>query len=330
MTATPSVLDADMASRLVAIALSHVAREHPNVVASPKHLHPIFYGSYDWHSCVHSYWLLATLYRLFPHLKECDVIRALFDDALTPHKAKGERLYLEPATERGFERPYGWAWFLMLQAELMRHAGPQAQGWGPALEPLVKMFVKRFNDYLPKAIYPIRAGTHGNTAFALALVLEYAQSAKDEELVALVRAKARAWYGTDRDCQAWEPSGEDFLSPALVEAECMRRVLAPRAFKTWFARFLPGLAHKKPSALFEPVRVSDRSDGRIVHLDGLNLSRAWCWRSLAATLSTGDAVHKIAVRTAERHLEASLPHLTGDYMGEHWLASFALLALRVA
>ena len=195
------------------------------------------------------------------------------------------------------------------------------------MRPLAGDFIARFKTYLPKATYPNRAGTHGNTAFAAVLAQEYAATAKDERLAELIRATARGWYAKDADCQAWEPSGEDFLSPALIEAECMRRVLGTAAFRSWFARFLPQLAQRRPATLFAPAKVSDRSDGRIVHLDGLNLSRAWCWRRIAESLSRDDPVRRLAART-ERHLAASLPFIAGHYMGEHWLASFALLALR--
>jgi Protein of unknown function (DUF2891) len=325
-SASEHQLDASMASRLAAIALGHVTREHPNVIAhaAPNSVHPIFYGSFDWHSCVHSYWLLATLTRLYPHLPEGGATRALFEDALTSAKIAGERATLEPASARGFERPYGWAWLLMLQAELLRHETT----WAGTLQPLADLFVRRFSEHLPKATYPVRHGVHSNTAFALALVLEYAEEADDSLLAGLVRRTALNWYARDADCQAWEPSGEDFLSPSLIEAECMRRVLAPDAFLSWFRAFLPRIAAGEPAALLEPARVSDRSDGRIAHLDGLNLSRAWCWRSIAAMLPPDDPVRTIAEDTAKKHLAASMPHLAGDYMGEHWLASYALLALR--
>ena len=323
-----ATLDLPTASRFAQIALGHVTREQPNVIAhvSPKSVHPIFFGSYDWHSCVHSYWLLATLHRLFPPLSQRDNISALFDDALTPEKVSGELNYLEPATARGFERPYGWAWLLMLQAELERHTERHGRVWASALRPLAQLFARRFREHLPKATYPVRGGVHSSTAFALALAYEYA-STHDKTLAELIGQKARAWYAHDRDCQAWEPSGEDFLSPALTEAECMRRVLAPREFQRWLEQFLPLLANGEPATLFTPAIVSDRRDGRIVHLDGLNLSRAWCWRNIAAALPARDPVRKLATQAADDHLAASLPHVSGDYMGEHWLATFALLAL---
>jgi hypothetical protein len=332
------VLDRQTASRFARIALGHVTREYPNrldhVLAgagdlkSPRALHPVFFGSFDWHSCVHSYWLLATLCRLHPELPQGDVIRALFDDAFTAEKIAGERAYLKRAGAQGFERPYGWAWLLMLQAELLRHESPEGKRWRKALQPLARDFTARFRSYLRKLTYPIRAGTHANTAFALLLAEEYAGTAKDHAFAELVRETGRRFYAKDADCQGWEPGGEDFLSPALVEAYCMRQVLGPAAFRAWLSRFLPGLPNSKPSSLFTPAEVSDRSDGRIVHLDGLNLSRAWCWRGIGQALPQQDPARGIAERTGERHLAASLCFIAGNYVGEHWLASFAALALR--
>jgi hypothetical protein len=335
-------LTPELAAGLARIALGHVTREYPNKLdhvltapadlLGPKALHPVFHGSLDWHSCVHGYWLLARIRRRFPELPEVPAIGRLFAEQLTAEKIAGERAYLDGPMRDGFERPYGWAWLLMLAAELSRHGAGEAA----VLRPLTEAFVAAFVAFLPKATYPIRAGTHANTAFALALALEYADVTQHAELAAAARTKALAWYGEDADCQAWEPSGEDFLSSALIEAECMRRALAPNctrralardAFAPWLDRFLPRLAHGEPATLFRPAIVSDRGDGRIVHLDGLNLSRAWCWRSLAATFPPGDPRGARAVTAAEAHLDASLPNVTGDYMGEHWLASFALLAL---
>jgi hypothetical protein len=324
-------MDEKLASRFAGIALGHVTREYPNVIAyertkgarRPSEVHPIFYGSYDWHSCVHSYWLLATMLRLFPEMEESEFIHELFAQSFTPEKIAGELKTLEPATARGFERPYGWAWALMLQAELKRH---DVRSWPATAQPLANLFAARFREYLPKATYPIRSGVHSSTAFALALALEYAD-ATDAEFAQLLRGTALRWYAADAEVQAWEPSGEDFVSPALTEAECMRRVLAPAEFAPWLKRFLPRLAHGEPAALFTPVEVSDRSDGRIVHLDGLNLSRAWCWRALARSMPENDSAKAMMTKAADNHLAASLPFIAGDYMGEHWLASFALLAL---
>jgi Protein of unknown function (DUF2891) len=327
----------EFASRFARLALSHVRREYPNAphhvldgpadLKPPRELHPLFYGSFDWHSCVHSYWLLATLYRVRPEIDETPSIRTLFDEAVTPLAVEGERAYLRRAYTGSFERPYGWAWLLMLAAELARHETEEGRRWCALLRPLAEDFVARFRRDLPKLTYPIRSGTHSSTAFALALASEYTA---DRELQALIGERARAWFADDADCQAWEPSGEDFLSPALTEAECLRRILPAHEFRAWFARFLPRAAAGEPATLFASVHVEDRHDGRIVHLDGLNLSRAWCWRGIASVLNPEDAVLVRAREAADRHLAASLPSISGDYMGEHWLASFALLALRAA
>ncbi len=195
------------------------------------------------------------------------------------------------------------------------------------LQPLADVFAGRFIDFLSKATYPIRVGTHFNTAFALRLAFEYAAQRTDTALAAVLEDTAWRWYGTDRDCQAWEPGGDDFLSSALIEAECLRLMLPTSEFRAWFDRFLPRLAQGEPATLFTPAIVSDRSDGKIAHLDGLNLSRAWCWRTLAASLPAEDPRGPLAREAATRHLQASLPHVAGDYLGEHWLATFALLAL---
>ncbi|MDB4885764.1 MAG: hypothetical protein JWN79_1202 [Gemmatimonadetes bacterium] len=339
MTA-PASLTPALASRFAGLALAHVSREYPNKldhvlrdagdVRAPHALHPVFYGSFDWHSCVHGWWLLATVLRRFPALPEREAIVALFDERLTAANVAVEVEYLASPMRAGFERPYGWAWLLMLDAELRRHEGGDAhaaQRWADALAPLAAAFVERFMSFLPKATYPVRVGTHFNTAFALRLAMEYAEGAGDDALASLCRAKAAAWYGDDGDCQAWEPSGDDFLSSALMEAECMRVALPAERYTRWLDRFLPRLAAREPASLFIPAVVSDRTDGKIAHLDGLNLSRAWCWRALASALPVDDPRHAIALEAAAEHLEAGLAHVAGDYMGEHWLATFAVLAL---
>ncbi len=330
-------LDEEMAAHFACVALAHVRREYPNKLdhvlngpgdlARPPALHPVFYGSYDWHSNVHGYWLLASLYRRVPALAERARIRALFDEQLTPAKVAVEAEYLCQPNRGTFERPYGWAWLLMLAAELTRHDTAEGRTWRAALQPLADAFAQRFRDFLPRAAFPIRVGTHFNTAFALSLALEYASAADDRALTAMIREKAAAWYSDDADCQAWEPGGDDFLSSALIEAECMRRVLGGDAWRAWMSRFLPRVAQREPATLFAPVGVSDRTDGKIAHLDGLNLSRAWCWRSLAAAWDAGDPRRAVALEVAETHIAASLPHVAGDYAGEHWLATYAALAL---
>jgi hypothetical protein len=333
------VLTEGLAQQLGEIALGHVTREYPNKldhvltepadVNTPRALHPVFYGSLDWHSCVHGYWLLARLRRTFRTLRLCGQIDALFDAQLTTEKLAVECAYLERPASAGFERPYGWAWLLMLAAEL-RLGGSETLSWQRALAPLAQLFAQRFHSHLPKLTYAIRTGTHFNSAFALVLALEYARGHGDTLLAELIRSRALNWYQDDADCQAWEPSGDDFLSPALMEAECLRRLMRPQEFAAWFARFLPDVGAAKPAVLFTPVIVSDRSDGKIAHLDGLNLSRAWCWRSIAGSFPPHDPVRINALAAAERHLAASLPYIAVDYMGTHWLGSFALLALDAA
>ena len=234
-----------------------------------------------------------------------------------------EVAYLARPSSRGFERPYGWGWLLKLQAELMAHDAP----WAAVCQPLADAFAQRFRDFLPKASYPVRTGVHSSTAFAIALAQDYASAAGDTGLSALFRETCRTWYLADCDAPAWEPSGDEFLSATLMEAECLRRLLPADEFATWFAAFLPRAAERQPASLFTPAIVSDRSDGKIAHLDGLNFSRAWCWRELAAALPVGAGLAAVAEATAQEHIAASLPHVAGDYMGEHWLASFALLAL---
>ena len=326
-------LDAATASRFASAALGHVAREYPNKmdhvlagpgdVQGPRALHPIFFGSFDWHSCVHGWWTLFTLLRLHPDMPEAARIRALADELFKPENVAAEAAYLDRPESRGFERPYGWAWLLMLAAELERHGDRRAD----ALRPLTLALAGRFTEFLPLADYPVRVGTHYNTAFALRLTLDYAEAVGDAALAALCRERAVRWHSGDRDCQAWEPSQDEFLSPALMEAVLMRRVMTAEAFAAWFDAFLPRLERREPATLFRPAGVSDRSDGKIAHLDGLNLSRAWCWREIASALDAGDPRRALATEAARMHLGAALPHVTGDYMGEHWLASFALLAL---
>jgi hypothetical protein len=329
-------LTEQLASHFARTALGHVGREWPNKldhvmtgpedVAGPRALHPIFFGSFDWHSCVHGYWLLARLCRRFPLLPEALRIRDLFDAQLTEANIAAEVDYLARPSSRGFERPYGWAWALMLAGELARHESAEGRIWNNNFAPFAHAFVQRFEAWLPLANYPVRAGVHSNTAFAILLALEYAETVGNIGFAAPLREKAIAWYANDVDCQAWEPSGDDFLSSALIEAACMRALLGREAFAAWLARFLPWLSKGEPATLFAPASVSDRSDGKIAHLDGLNLSRAWCWRLIVDAVDDPVARARID-ETITRHLDSALPHVTGDYMGEHWLATFALLAL---
>ncbi len=325
------MIDAALAARFARLTLGHLGQEYPQKLdhvingpedlLSPAQLHPAFHGSFDWHSCVHGWWQVLTIARLHPDLPEAATIRARADAVLTPETLAGELAYLGRPGAAGFERPYGWGWLLALHAEAARHSAP----CGEALEPLARAFAARFAAFLPKLTYPVRTGTHGNIAFAMVHALHWAET-RDPALVALIGERARAWFGADRGCQAWEPGGDEFLSPALTEALLMSQVLGAD-FPDWFAAFLPDVARDEPATLFTPVHVSDRSDGKIAHLDGLNLSRAWCWRSIALALGPDHPAHTSMLDAAERHLAASLPHIADDYMGTHWLASFALLAL---
>lgn len=328
-------LTSDLAARFAGIALGHVRREYPNNIdhalagpedaRTPSALHPIFYGSYDWHSCVHSYWMLARLLWRFPGFAPAADIRALFDSQFVPDKVAAERAYFARPTARGFKRPYGWGWLLKLASELALHADDP---WARHLAPLGEVIAQRFRDFLPLSTYPVRVGTHFNTAFGLRMAADYAGVTEDQALGELLRETGLRWYGEDSDCPAWgEPSGDDFQSSALIEAECMRRLLPSDVFLPWFDRFLPRLMERQPATLFRPATVTDRTDGKIAHLDGLNLSRAWCWRSLGNALPANDERRAVVLETAGAHLNAGLPHIAGDYMGEHWLASFAVLAL---
>lgn len=325
-------LTSNIASKFARLTLGHLGQEYPykpdHVLAGPDDIrppsavHPVFHGSYDWHSCVHGHWQVMTLLRLYPDIAEAGAIRERANAAFIPEKVAGERAYLARPMSGGFSRPYGWAWLLALHEELARHD----ERWATAIEPLARDIATLFKAYFPKLTYPIRVGTHFNSSFASILALDWAR-AHDPELASLVIGRAVDWFAGDRGCQAWEPGGDEFLSPALTEALLMSRILPQADFTGWFDAFLPALAEREPATLFIPAYVSDRSDGKIAHLDGLNLSRAWCWTRIAAALGPAHPAAPIAEEAAQRHLEASLPHIAGDYMGGHWLASFALLAL---
>jgi hypothetical protein len=326
-----SGLTPELAARFARLTLSHLARQWPykmdHVLNGPEdarapiEFHPIFHGSFDWHSCVHGWWQVMRIARRFPDLPEAAEARARADAMLVPEKVAGELAYLSRPYSAGFERPYGWGWLLALHHELAEHDAP----WAAALEPLARAFAERFMAYLPKLTYPIYVGTHFNTAFALVHAHRWAMH-RDPELLLLIEQRSRDWFRVMPGYGGLEPGGDEFLSPALTIALLMSRVLSRDEFAPWFEAFLPEAAWGRPAALFEPVFVSDRSDGKIAHLDGLNLSRAWCWRAISARLGTHQA-SKLIATTIDAHLAASLPHLADDYMGSHWLASFALLAL---
>lgn len=323
-------LTEDTARRFARVALGHVARAFPykddHVFTGPDDLrlpqaaHPVFFGSFDWHSCVHGWWTLLTVRRLYPAMPEATAIEALADATFTAEKLAAELAYLDRPASRGFERPYGWGWLMYLHHEAARHEG---HDWGARLEPLARAFAARFRDYLGILTYPITVGTHFNTAFALVLARRWAV-ARDPELVMLIDDWAERAFGHRRDYAGWEPGGDEFLSPVLTAALLMAEVRPHLAFAPWFDALVVTNGWLEREC--RPVTVSDRSDGKIAHLDGLNLSRAWCLTAIAARLG-GEAERAALHQLADQHLAAALPHVEGDYMGEHWLASFALLAL---
>lgn len=329
-------LTPEQASLFARLALKGIRREFPNKpehvlnaaadAKTPRALHPAFYGSFDWHSSVHGHWMLVKLLKRFPTLPEAAEIRAVLAEHLTAANLKAEAAYFAEPNRQSFERTYGWAWLLKLAEELHGWDDPDAKAWAKNLQPLEEVIVARYLAFLPKQNYPIRTGVHPNTAFGLAFALDYAKAQGHEPLRKLIEQRANAYFANDEAAPAqWEPSGEDFFSATLMEADLMRRVLPPAAFARWFARFLPGAAKSEPRSLFTPAVVTDRSDPKLVHLDGLNLSRAWCMRGIAAALPPGDPARPALEAAAARHAEAGLKHVaSGDYAGEHWLASFAV------
>jgi hypothetical protein len=327
------------ASHFAQLALKCVAREYPNKpehvlndaadVQTPKALHPAFYGCFDWHSSVHGHWMLVRLLRMFPDLPEAGEIRKALGANLSQENILVETAYLKQKNHQSFERTYGWAWLLKLAEELSLSSDAEVKSWSRNLQPLVDVLTESYLQFLPKQTYPIRTGVHPNTAFGLAFAFDYAKTSGNEKLAALVAERSRTYFAKDKNYPgAWEPGGEDFFSPALMEADLMRRVLGAAEFRRWFDEFLPQLAAGKPETLLQPATVGDRSDPKLVHLDGLNLSRAWCMRSIAAALPRNDPARKVLANAARIHANDALAHVaSGDYAGEHWLASFAVYLL---
>lgn len=330
-------LDSANASKFARQVLAGIQREFPHKLdhvlndgadaRSPRSLHPAFYGCFDWHSAVHGHWLLVRLLRLAPSLPEAAAVRQVLDDHLRPDVVAIECAYLDRPNSGSFERTYGWAWLLKLAEELGRYR--EASAWRRALRPLADCFVDRYLAYLPRIDYPTRTGVHPNTAFGLAFAHDFAIATGHERLASLVASTALRLFERDVDAPAHlEPGGADFFSPSLMQADLMQRVLPAAAFPAWLDRFLPRLADGHPASLFTPARVSDRADLQIVHLDGLNLSRSWCMRSIAASLPPTHPARQPLLLAAHHHLDSALPHIdSGHYGGEHWLATFALLAL---
>ncbi len=320
-----------LATDLARLAVDNVGREYPNApghllrsaddLAAPSELHPAFFGSWDWHSSVHQHWLLVRLLRLGLAGVEGPSAHAALAASLTPQHLEAEAAYLRERP--AFERTYGWAWLLRLADELAAWPDPEASAWSTALAPVVAAVRANWVAFLPAATYAIRAGTHANSAFGLTFALEHARAAGDDAFASAVEERARAWFEPDRAYPAYlEPGGDDFISPALAEAVLMALVLKSD-FAAWFEVFMPTI----PQQLLSPAIVADRSDPKTVHLDGLNLSRAWSLRRIARALGEGAASSRV-LAAADDHLDAALPHLfSGEYGGEHWVGTFALLAL---
>jgi Protein of unknown function (DUF2891) len=318
------------ANGFLRVILEAVRREYPNDLRHPMsspddrplphEIHPAFYGCYDWHSAVEMHWALVRLLRTAPDTVAQEEVRALLDEHLTPDRLAIEAAYFE--THPTFKRPYGWGWTLMLVHETATWDDPDARAWAAALEPLAAVLERAYLEWLPKATYPQRDGMHTNSAFGLARALPFARL-RSRALLAAISTAAERWFGNDRNYPAgWEPSGADFLSPALTEAELMAAV--SDRFLDWFDDFLPSL----PGSLLEPAIVSGATDGQIGHLHGLNLSRAYCWRRIAEALPRHDPRLETIRAATARHVDAALPHVVGgDYMVEHWLAAYALLLL---
>jgi hypothetical protein len=325
------------------VALSNIEREFPSDVHHmmqapgdfpyrPRERTPVFYGSLDWHSCVEMHWLLVRLLRYAGDHVPQQAIRAALDAHFTAEGLAAEAQFISQPTNAPRQRPYGWGWALRLTHELQSWDDPDAQRWTERFVPLAEALTSNFLSWLPKATYPVRYGVHSNSAFGLSQALSYARErARDGDgtLLEAITAAALRWYAADADYPGnWEPSGHDFLSPALTEAELMAQLLPAAEFAQWLEAFLPGIEEGRPPALFIPATVSDSSDAYIAHLHGLNASRAWCWRRIAERLSAGDLRSERAMEAAEAHAQAALPHVTGeDYMVEHWLACYAVLLL---
>jgi hypothetical protein len=330
-----ATLSADQVDRFAQLALDCVPREYPNKVthvlesdadaAPPRELTPVFHGCYDWHSAVHAHWLLVRLARLYPGASFAPAARAAVGASFTADKVKGEIAYLQVEGRASFERPYGLAWFLQLTAELREWDDADARAWVQVLAPIEDLVEARFMSWLPNLVYPVRSGTHNQTAFGFALALDWARVAGRDELAALLTQKSLEFHKGDRACPlAYEPSGEDFLSPCLMEADLMRRVIPARDYPEWLARFMPDIPEDGSADWIEPGVVLDPTDGKLVHLDGVNLSRAWNLQGIVTSLPPSDPRRGALLAAGAEHRESGLAAVTGEhYEGGHWLASFA-------
>ncbi|UAK23139.1 DUF2891 domain-containing protein [Sphingomonas nostoxanthinifaciens] len=330
-------LSPERAGNLVDITLGHVGRQFPfgqgevllgpaDLALTPRDFHPIFHGSYDWHSCVHGYWLLTRLNRLYPDLPQRAATIAQLDQAFTPAKVAGEIAFFKRPFAEDYERPYGWCWFLKLAAELHERKDEAGRRWLAAVTPMARFLAGRFGDYIQKLPRPTRDGAHPNSAFNMVLALDYADSFGDAALRDQISRRAIDWFSADVAPTQVDYGPMDFLSPILTEAELMRRVLPRDRFLAWLDRYLPRLAAREPAILFQVAVVTDPTDGVLAHLDGVNLSRAWAMNNLARTLGQ-DPRAEVLRHTAATFLDASLDKVQGGYMSEHWLSTYALLAL---
>ncbi len=334
--ADSSEFDVAVADRFARLALACVGKEYPNKishvlnsdvdVAPPRKLTPAFCGCYDWHSSVHGHWLLVRLVRTFPEAAFAADARAALQKSLTPENLKQEATYLRGEGRASFERPYGLSWLLQLCAELREWGDPQARAWSANLKPIEDAAVERLSKWLPKLSHPVRIGEHDQTAFGLGLMLDYARKIDNQSFANLITDSARKFFRNDKNCPlAYEPSGEDFLSPSLGEADLMRRILPPDEFAKWLKEFMPQIPARS-TVDWLPVAVStDPSDPKLAHLDGLNLSRAWMLEGIISALPANDARRGALKAAADAHRRAGLAAVTGEhYEGGHWLGSFAV------
>ena len=329
------LFDAEAVERFARLALDCVQREYPNKISHvmhsdedagvPRELTPVFYGCFDWHSAVHGHWLLARLCRMYPEAPFASEARDALERNFTSENVARELQYLNAAGRKSFERPYGLAWLLLLCAELSEWDDPQARRWSATLAPLEKLAAERFREWLPKLSHPVRTGEHSQTAFALGLVYDWARTRDDRAMLALIEQRTRDYYLNDRGASlAFEPGGEDFLSPIIAEADLVRRVLDPPAFAVWLGRFLPELSRDGDDWL-TPAVVTDKTDGKLVHLDGLNLSRAWMLEGVVLGLPANDPRLPGVRAAASAHRQAGLDAVSdAHYEGGHWLGSFAV------
>ncbi len=335
-SASSPTFDIRSAERFVNLALACVHKEYPNKlahslnsdedVAPPRKLTPAFYGCYDWHSSVHGHWLLVRLLRTFSDAPFASTARDALRQSITAENIVQEAAYVRAEGRTSFERPYGLAWLLQLVAELREWNDPEARNLAANLRPLEDAALARLNDWLPKLSYPVRIGEHAQSAFSFGLMLDYARSTRNTKFAELLSSKARQFYLADKQCPlAYEPSGEDFLSPCLAEADLMRRVLPSSEFAGWLQNFLPQISENEKKGWLHPVVSPDPTDGKLAHLDGLNLSRAWMLEGIASALPISDKRLPAILSAAKEHERAGLAAVTGEhYEGGHWLGSFAV------